>query len=284
MDRATVRRALLGLALSGTIGVLAQKRRLLTTSGALGAVVTGTCAVAGGGWDWGIALVYFFVSSSTASVLAPRRKVQVAADKFAKGSQRDLAQSLANGGVASVAAFLHAMPWGQRHQAIAAGAYLGALATATADTWATELGTLSRQPPRLLTSGRLVAPGTSGGVTALGLAASAAGAFTLGTVFAASRALVSRSTQASVLAEVGAATVAGVTGSLVDSVLGATLQAMYLCQRCQVETERRQHVCGTLTKPVRGLAWLSNDGVNFAATFAGAVIGTLLYQNQILGS
>ena len=277
MDHRCARRTLLGLALSSTIGLLARRGRFLTTSGALGAVATGTSVVAGGGWDWAAALVYFFVSSSALSALAPRRKARAAADKFAKGSQRDLAQSFANGGVASAAALLHAAPWTRAHDTLLVGAYVGALATAAADTWATEIGTLSRQPPRLLTSWRRVATGTSGGVTALGLAASTAGALSLGGVFAASRALLARPRDGSPLATLHAATIAGLVGSLVDSALGATLQAMYICPRCQVETERRQHTCGAHTEPLRGLPWLDNDGVNAASTFAGALVGALVH-------
>lgn len=282
MEDGLARRVALGGLLSAGIGVLAHRRHLLTASGALGAVATGTTIVAGGGWAWGVALVYFFVSSSAASSIAPRRKARVAADKFAKGSQRDLAQALANGGAASAAALLHATPWGRRHEPFLLGAFAGALATATADTWATEIGTLSRQPPRLVTSWRRVAPGTSGGVTALGLAASAAGALTLGSVLAAGQALLRGREGGGAVswrelgATVGAAAIGGLMGSLADSALGATLQAMYRCPRCGVETERREHACGARTELVRGLPWVDNDGVNAASTTLGGVAAGLL--------
>lgn len=58
--------------------------------------------------------------------------------------------------------------------------FIGALATMTADTWATELGTLSRIPPRLITTGRVIAAGSSGGVSVLDTLAAVAGGATIG--------------------------------------------------------------------------------------------------------
>ena len=59
---------------------------------------------------------------------------------------------------------------------------------------------------------------------------------------------------------------------IVDSVLGATLQAQRHCDRCDEPTEQVAHRCGALTRQTRGLRWLDNDGVNAAATVAGALI------------
>jgi uncharacterized protein (TIGR00297 family) len=250
---------------------VARWRGALSPSGMLGALLTGTGIAGAGGWDWGAALVYFFVSASALSRLATTRKVAVAADKFEKGSRRDLAQALANGGVASALALLRATPWGRRHVLLLGNAFAGALGAANADTWATEVGTLSRQSPRLITTGRRAAPGTSGAVTLLGLGASAAGAATLGVAFA----LAGRPWSASGEAcpRVRAAVVGGLVGSLADSVLGAKLQAMYFCPACGSETERRRHVCGCTTNFRHGLPWLDNDRVNALCTLTGALTG-----------
>jgi uncharacterized membrane protein len=69
-----------------------------------------------------------------------------------------------------------------------------------------------------------------------------------------------------------------VAGALFDSLLGATVQAMFFCPTCGRETERHpRHSCGTATKHVRGWAWLDNDGVNFAASLAGAIVSLALW-------
>src|SRR5260221_9680178 len=62
------------------------------------------------------------------------------------------------------------------------------------------------------------------------------------------------------------ALISGLAGSFFDSLLGATVQAMYYCPACDMETERRIHSCGTMTKTLRGISWINNDTVNFLAT------------------
>ena len=142
--------------------------------------------------------------------------------------------------------------------------FIGALATATADTWATELGTLSSKSPRLITNGRPVAPGTSGGVTLLGMAASALGACSLGFFLWAGEGF-----RKSLVVTPLLALLSGMVGSCFDSVLGATLQAMYTCPVCKDGDEQQIHHCGSRTEFQRGIAWMNNDVVNFMATATG---------------
>jgi uncharacterized membrane protein len=71
-------------------------------------------------------------------------------------------------------------------------------------------------------------------------------------------------------------TTAGLVGSLFDSLLGATIQAMYFCPADQKETEKHPlHTCGTPTVHIRGWQWLDNDWVNFACSAFGAMIALL---------
>lgn len=144
--------------------------------------------------------------------------------------------------------------------------FTGALATATADTWATEVGVLSRQQPRLITTGQQVAPGTSGGITPLGTAASLLGALSLGQAFWAMPGF-----RKALAALPFIALISGIAGSFFDSLLGATVQVMYYCPTCYKETERRVHSCGTQAEQLRGVPWMNNDIVNFLATGFGGL-------------
>ncbi len=266
-------RLLLGVFFSAVISLLAHRRRSLSRSGVAGALLTGTTTFGLGGWSWGLSLIFFFASSSFFSHFRARAKAGIAADKFSKGAQRDFGQVAANGGVATLFALAYAsVPSQTLHEACLA-AYTGALASATADTWATELGVLNSQPPRLITTGKRVAPGTSGGITLSGTAAAGLGGLALGSAFW----LFEHCRKALAwLPLVGL--LSGLGGSLVDSLLGATVQAMYFCPVCKQETERRVHACGNETHPLRGVSCLNNDAVNFFSTLAGALLGLIAYR------
>ena len=158
-------RLLPGLLFSTGVGLFAYRRRSLSRSGVVGAMAAGSVTVGMGGWSWGLALIYFFASSSLLSHFRSREKERTAADKFSKGSQRDFLQVMANGGVATTLSLAHGLTHSQPAQELLQAGYTGALATANGDTWATELGVLNTRQPRLITTGKLVAPGTSGGIT-----------------------------------------------------------------------------------------------------------------------
>ncbi len=288
-------RLLFGLLFSTGVGLFAYRRRSLSRSGVAGAMVTGSVTVGMGDWAWGLSLIYFFVSSSLLSHFRSHDKERTAADKFSKGSQRDILQVMANGGVATALALAHGLTGSQPTQALLQAGYTGALATANGDTWATELGVLNTHQPRLITTGKPVPPGTSGGITLLGTCASAAGGLSLclvfwllekvGTAVARPRPFPPMNSH---IAQTGTpdglqlslpviGLLSGLAGSLADSLMGATIQAMYYCPTCEKETERRVHSCGTPTLPLRGIPWFDNDVVNFSATLFGALIGIGLH-------
>ena len=257
-----------GLLFSLLIGGMGYRRGALSRSGVLGALLTGTLIFGLGGWEWGILLVAFFVSSSALSFYQAREKEGLA-EKFAKGHQRDLGQALANGGAAALLAIFHAL----RPHPVWFLACAGAMAAVNADTWATELGVLSPHLPRLITTGRRVEVGTSGGVTWMGTGASLGGALFIG-LLGGLGGLITRQDWAYAGGLVLAATAGGLLGSLFDSLLGATVQAIYWCDNCQKETERHVHRCGTETRRLKGWSWLGNDWVNLLASAFGALVAT----------
>ena len=267
-----MRDLIIGFLLSLAISFVAYRGHSLSRSGVWGALLVGTLTFGFGGWVWGTLLIAFFVTSSLFSHYREEEK-RYLAEKFAKGHRRDWGQVLANGGLGALFALLYFF-W---REGLLFAAFLGSMAAVSADTWATELGVLSPQPPRLITTGRMVPTGTSGGITLLGTIASLAGGLAMGAT--AYILLVVNGERGANLPS-WLATISlggGLVGSLFDSLLGATFQGVYLCPECSLETERVVHRCGNPTRHLRGWRWLNNDLVNLASSLAGAVTGSGLY-------
>ncbi len=256
---------LVGCGLAALVALVAWRLGALSLSGALAATGLGGLTYGLGGLPAAILLVAFFASSSGLSRIFNPQKKAVSED-FSKSGRRDWVQVLANGGAAWLALLAGAMGW--LSQSVAWLAFAAALATANADTWATELGVLSRTPPRLVTTGAPAPTGASGAVSLLGTLVGLAAALLIGLL---AGWLLGRDLMLVVLV-VG---VSGLLGSLIDSYLGATVQAGYYCPKCRKETERHPlHSCGTATQLRRGLPWFSNDGVNFLSTLCGAFLAS----------
>ena len=260
---------ILGFLLGAAIGGLAWKAKALSRSGALAATLTGGLIFGLGGFPWAVLLLAFFISSSALSRAFARRKAALS-EKFSKGSQRDWGQVLANGGLGAGLAVAQSIFPGQAWPWVA---FAGAMSAVNADTWATELGVLSSRLPVLITTGKDVERGASGGVSTLGTLSALAGAG----LVSALASLVFPLGHALPLLAIGAG--AGLAGALFDSLLGATVQAIYRCPACQKETERHPlHSCGTATVQIRGWRWLNNDLVNFGCSAAGALAAAGLWR------
>jgi len=211
------------------IAIVARRLRTLTTDGAIAAVIMGAIVFGFGGRSMAALLLVFFVSSSLLTRLHGARKSH---PEHRRG--RSAGQVLANGAVAAAMAIWH----GINPSPIVLGAFAGAVAASTADTWATEIGLLSSALPRLITTWKTVPPNSSGAVTLLGTIGGIVGA----TLIALTAFYWMRTPILTVL-------VAGAIAMLVDSVLGATIEGR--------------------------VQFMGNNGVNFAATVVGAVLGAM---------
>ena len=247
----------LAAAISACIALAAWRARSLDRGGALAAWTVGTAVLAAAGWTGGAALLAFFVSASALSRIPEAQPTTL----DPKGSRRDARQVYANGAAAALGGLLvlaGALP-------SSAGLWIitASLAAAAADTWATSIGSASRRGPHDLLSGKPVSPGTSGGVTPLGTAGAVGGALvvSLPAAFSGHSALLV------------AGTIIGAGGMLLDSAVGATVQARFRCPRCGMRSEWPRHRCGTRTRHEGGWRWLTNDGVNAIATGAAALAG-----------
>lgn len=266
---------LVGGVLAALVAGAAYRRGALDRSGALAATALGATVFGLGGPLWGALLVVFFTTSSALSMAGRHEKQRRTAGLVAKGARRDSWQVLANGGVGGLLAVLAA---GEPGAAWPFAAFVGATAAATADTWATEIGLLAAARPRLITTLRPARPGESGAVSLPGTLAAAAGGLLIGLAALTGSHLAASFHTALPLAPQLAAMAGlagGLAGAMLDSILGATLQAQYVCPACGSPTELPVHSCGTTTVLRRGLPWLTNDAVNLLATAGGAGVGAL---------
>lgn len=249
--------------------VLAYLRRDLTADGFWGALAVGTITAGFGGWTWFAVLAAFFISSSLLTSFKGNQKRQIE-KQFSKTRPRDLGQVLANGGLAALLAVMFAA---SNQRPVFFVVFLGVMATANADTWATELGVLSRGRVWAIWGGRRVARGTSGGVSLLGTLAGLAGALTIGIVGGVGD-FLSQDLTLPMRYSILAAASGGFLGCLIDSLLGATLQARFKCSWCGQVTEKSNH-CGGSGEIAGGWPWLDNDLVNAISSFLGGVIAVL---------
>jgi uncharacterized protein (TIGR00297 family) len=252
---------MLAAAASAAAAIAAWRAGTLTASGAAAAWSVGVPILYGTGWQGGAVMAAFFVSSNLISRLRP---ASTFAARDAKGDRRDHWQVYANGAAAAAGGAV-----GLSDPALGLWLVTTTLATAAADTWATAVGNWSRVPPRLIWLGRVVPPGSSGGMTQAGTAGAAAGAL----IVAGTGAVASGMT---ILLPV--ATLVGFFGMIADSTMGALLQGRFHCPSCNVATEWMVHRCGAATTRESGMPWLNNDGVNFLATTLAAGAGLGVWQ------
>jgi len=261
------------------LGRRGLRKGSLSKSGAMAAFAVAVLTW-GSGPRFGITLIAFYLSGSKLSRVGAATKMRQ--DEAAtEGGARDAAQVLCCSLPAALAAAAYRAEIGDDARADLAGdagdargaalvaRFVAFFAVCAGDTWASELGCLAAAPPRLVTAPwRVVPPGTNGGVTLAGTAASVAGGAFVGVVHGlAGFATVGASAagaraEVAGLAALGAA--AGFAGSLLDSVLGATLQRTSFddAKRCVARPERSD------ARALCGADVLSNHGVNLVSATA----------------
>lgn len=206
--------------------------RGVTVSGALAGASICFVLFLSTGWGGFAGLCAVFLLTWTATRLGYGRKQTLGTAEAPNG--RNAAQVVANLGAAAVCA--GCFVWTGNDRRFLA-AFAACLAEAAADTVSSEIGQALGGKARLITSWRLVPPGTNGAITLAGTLAGAVAAIAVACVLAICRVIGFNT----LILSSGA----GFAGSLGDSVLGATLERYGL---------------------------LGNNAVNFASTILAAVI------------
>ena len=248
---------MIGFILALLIAIASYRVRFLDGGGSVATFLLGVVVFGIGGWKFSLPILTFFILSSLLSKTGKTRK-RTLSGTFQKSSQRDHWQVLANGGIAGVLVLI----WYYWPYEILYPMFAGAVAAASADTWGTEIGVLSGKKPRSILNFKPVPIGSSGGVSLLGSLGAFAGSVLI--------ALIAGyySSDSRVIAVIA---VSGFLGGIVDSVLGATVQAQYRCPSCGKVTEKKIHCGDVTTELLSGFEWVDNDIVNAVCTLFGAL-------------
>ncbi len=214
------------------LGFITYRRKSLDLFGSAVMIVMGIIIIFSAGTNWLLLIVLFLVMSLIATKFSKKYKMSLGEFEGRRTSKN----VISNGVVACfMAAFGgYYLPF--------VGGFIGAIATATADTLASEIGVLDTHP-RLITTLQKVDPGTNGAVSVLGTATGIFGAAIIG--ISAYFLGILENPLSAILVSI----VSGTIGCFMDSILGALFENQGL---------------------------LTNEHVNLIATIVGAIVAILL--------
>jgi uncharacterized protein (TIGR00297 family) len=258
----------------------ALRKKSLTPTGAASAFAVGFLSIWTGAR--GFNLLVFYQIGTTATKYKKDLKIKIDGTIATSGSQaRGPMQVLACSLIAVVLGLIHGVYCGEEGAIDFEDSYLascltcGILAhhsTCLADTLASELGILSKSPPVLVTQPwRRVPSGTNGGVTLMGFFWSMLGGFIIGlsTILLDYLAGISPLHALPILAFTSAC---GLLGSLIDSLLGATIQQTFYDPDSKLvyqEEDKRPYSAKLLI----GVNALTNEQVNLVSVAVTTAIG-----------
>ncbi|KAG5564622.1 hypothetical protein RHGRI_000724 [Rhododendron griersonianum] len=225
---------------SSAIAVRSYRRKSLNLSGAFLGFIVMTVHIAVN-YRFGAMMLVFFFTSSMLTKVGQEKKRSVDAE-FKEGGQRNWIQVLSNSGIAAVLVLTVWKLTGSQDKCLDSkeshlvtaliGGMIGHYSCCNGDTWSSELGVLSDAQPRLITTLKPVRKGTNGGVTKAGLLAATAAGSIIGLIFVIFGFFTTRCTFDVALKQllvIPLSALAGLGGSVIDSLLGATLQFSGFC-------------------------------------------------------
>ncbi|MBU1142884.1 MAG: DUF92 domain-containing protein [Firmicutes bacterium] len=256
---------LIGAVLSILIAYAAYLKHSLAKSGFIAAVIIGTIIYAFGGMVIWAVLIAFFISSSLLTKLNEKKEKD-------PSRGRNYIQVISNGLVAAVFSVLYYF----LNVEIFLLASVASIATSNSDTWASEIGILSKGKTRNIVNFKIVSKGVSGAISGLGTFASFIGALFIGLVFALMYWIKNGISYEILISYTIIVTICGFLGCFIDSYLGALIQAKYR----EVETGKiteKKWLPNEKVVLASGLALVTNDAVNFLSGLAASMITIIFF-------
>ncbi len=254
----------IGFLLSFGVAFLAYLKRSLTWDGFLAATLLGTTIYTFGGMTiWG-SLIAFFISSSLLTKIHEKKEKE-----YSQG--RNYIQVLSNGLVATVFSVVYFF---LQHEILMLAAVVS-IASSNSDTWASEIGALSKGKTMNIINFKSVPKGVSGAISGLGTLSSFLGALFIAVIFIGIYALSKTITIPNMIEYAFIITLCGFLGSLIDSLLGASLQAQFKGIKSGKITEK-SWLPNEKVVLSSGLIYITNDAVNFISSLAASLF-TLIF-------
>jgi uncharacterized protein (TIGR00297 family) len=254
----------IAIVLSAVVAWFSYRYQFLDAGGSTSTLVLGTVIFGFGGYQAAVPILTFFITSSLLSKFSKQKKHEIQL-QFEKSGKRDYKQVVVNGGIPTLIIILNFILPVEGYSFL----YITAVAAANADTWGTEIGIFSRKQPRLITTLKRVPRGTSGANSPLGSTA----AFS-GSALIAISGLVYYPVFTDKIGFIYGLLIcmlAGFFGSVIDSLLGASVQVQYACTQCGKVTEKTVH-CDQPARYKRGFIFFNNDMVNLVSVGMATLI------------
>lgn len=268
-----LKQALPAVAIASLMALRGYKRKSLSKNGAITAWLVGFSSIFLGMRGFLLLLFYLIGTKATKYKMDVKSKYEEV-DATCRGPGQVLACSV----IGIVIQTIHYIYCGEECSiyfqefplpSSLACALIAHHATNLADTLSSELGILSKSDPILITSLRRVPRGTNGGISLTGFGCSILGGSLIG--FGAYCIDALSGLDARPLAYILFGTILGTTGSIIDSILGATLQVTYFDEDKKVISANNS-LKGD-AKWIAGIDGLSNTQVNLVSVMITSAIG-----------
>jgi uncharacterized protein (TIGR00297 family) len=259
------------IAIISMLSYFAYRRRYLTLSGIIIAIVFGIILLIIAGREYLIPLLIAFFITNTATRYKIRLKIKLGLIK-PNSYIRDYKNVLANG----LPIFIFGLLEGIYKYEIFIYGYLVALTIFLSDTISSEIGVLSKKNPRLITNFKISPTGRPGAISLLGTISGILSVILFSVIIYFMIPL-----NISLLSLILILTFFSTLGNLLDSFLGATIQEIYYCEKCNQYSEEKIHICDNECKYVSGIKYVNNHVVNFVSILSVTIL-SIIFLSLIL--
>ena len=224
--------------------------QLVDFSGLSGGCIMALIIITMGGIKYLIPLSVFFILSSLIGKI-----IGLNQNTHHKNPKRNIAQVLANG---SISLIICITAYFIKDDGLLFFLFLSSVSAANSDTWATEIGKLSKTKPVSIINFKKIESGLSGGITYIGTFGSLLGSITIG--------VVGYTLGVNIIIFFGIV-LTGFIGALIDSILGATLQVKFITPDGKVTETPSIN-----SDKIKGVRWINNNLVNLFCTLSAPAL------------